>query len=865
MKTLILICFVCGILNVYANETNKPNKIATNKQIADDTTAASSSSASGAASVMATSSVAKESPANDAATKDKRQTKETKDAGNNNDAYANHRSDSITSGNSRSSANSDDPEDPQETIYGTDGRQFLIRPQQQQHSSQQSDEEQQEQSSQIQHHQPVVVGQLRNYPVTIRPHSSQLLEQSQEIQHYAYLQDLNRHQQKLPNQGKSRASHHKKSATRRQPTESQSNTQVEEAEQRYAVAVEQPVPQHLPRAHIYRPQIPYHIALQQQHLQTQAGGEQANQPQQQYQVIPEEQFLKLLEQELQARAYQEDQARRQQAQAQSQKATSQSQGLGHYRQRIESGDELQQQPDYVQYQVPRSRGGPKYLPLPQNIAHEQQQAALAEHEASVASPPPSLPPQIAYYQPQINYKTLANHPLAKSSLEKEIENLLASNKPHVAQVQIVDNSNEPSVLINHHHHRQTGPTPQPHPSRATPKAYLPTTAAPNSLADTNNRPFIPSALFRFSSYQQPTANYPSQSLPQHVVDAKKLGPVVYPQQPQNPTAQPPVQASQFYYQETPLPSPRPKAIRHKYGTKFSTTPSPLKTHQNDVNYPTPSKYAHPILYDIERPTAATAPSAPGDTSHFYPSPPDPHRNTPAPPTVAPTPAATSKYAQQYPLPVSSPSQSTIYVSQGTGIATPSRPVSTIKPKTIEDLKQLHLPQPGGKPLTQAEFQALVDAGYPVTAVPVPIPVPYEQYVKDHPEYRNQPPPQPPALPVNYEQLMRFAQLQQHQAPHHQYIPQRAASHPHHHPRNFIGRPSEPSVKIISSPSEPQQQTVSALGGGSVTYLRAIPENSKRRPRDESETEVLGAKEEQKNPVQDKQLDRNDNADEVAVN
>ncbi|XP_073836362.1 uncharacterized protein [Musca autumnalis] len=863
MKILILICFVlCGILNVYATETtNTANKITTTKQITDDTTAA----------VAGTATVAKESSTttNDA-TKDKRQTKDTKDGNN---VYANHRTDGISSsgssGNSRSSTNSDDPEDPQETIYGTDGRQFLIRPQSQSLQQQQSDEEQQQQQQEQQEHQPrhQQLTQLRNYPVTIRPHSSQLLEQSQEIQHYAYLQDINRQQQqqhKSHNQGKSRAGQNKKSAARSHQSESSANSQVEEAEQRYSVAVEQPVPAtHLqPRGQIYRPQIPYQVALQQQ-----PNGGAANH--QQYQIIPEEQFLKLLEEELQARAYHEDQVRRQQQQQQhhqqqhaqahaqahaqqaaAQKSTQHSHGLGHYRQRIETTDDEQQlQPEYVQYQTPRSRGGPKYLPLPQNPIQEQQnqQQQLLEQEA--AGPPqhpvpPSLPPQIAYYRPQINYKTLANHPLAKSSLEKEIENLFASNKPHVAPVQIVDNSNEPSVLINHHHHRHTitpsppapAPTVQTHsPRTISAKAYVPSTSAPNSLTDVNSQPFVPS-LFRLGNYPQPVGNYP-----QHVIDAKKLGPVVYP-----PSSQPPVQASQFYYQEA-LPSPRPKAVRHKYGTKFSTTPTPVKTHQNEVNYPAPSKYAQPIQYEAERPSPSTAPAEP---THFYPSPPDPHRNIHSPPTAPPTPAVTTKYShqaatdvRQLPLPASSPSQSSIYVSQGTGIATPSRPV---KQKTIEDLKQLHLPPPGGKPLTQAEFQALVDAGYPVTAVPVPVPVPYEQYVKDHPEYRNQPPPQPPALPVNYEQLMRFAQLQQHQGPHAQYIAAQRA-----HPRSLLARPSEPSVRIISSPSEPQAQSVSAIGGGSVTYLRAIPENSKRRPRDESDTKVLGENEDaEKNPVAD---------------
>lgn len=178
--------FRLGLLNVVCtSETNKPNKITTTKQIADDTTAAASASAATA------DGIAKEVSATSDATKDKRQTKDTKDAGN---GYANHRSDSISSsnGNSRSSSVSDDPEDPQETIYGTDGRQFLIRPQQsqqqlsdddQQQQQQQEQEQRQQQQQQHQHHrhQHLQVAQLRNYPVTIRPHSSQLLEQSQEV------------------------------------------------------------------------------------------------------------------------------------------------------------------------------------------------------------------------------------------------------------------------------------------------------------------------------------------------------------------------------------------------------------------------------------------------------------------------------------------------------------------------------------------------------------------------------------------------------------------------------------------------------------------------------------------------------------
>jgi len=74
--------------------------------------------------------------------------------------YPNHRSEATVE-------RSDDPEDGQETIYGTKPNQFIIRPiaphQHQQHES---------------HQEP----QLRNFAAAnSRPHAAQLLEQSQEV------------------------------------------------------------------------------------------------------------------------------------------------------------------------------------------------------------------------------------------------------------------------------------------------------------------------------------------------------------------------------------------------------------------------------------------------------------------------------------------------------------------------------------------------------------------------------------------------------------------------------------------------------------------------------------------------------------
>lgn len=100
----------------------------------------------------------------------KRLTKDTENATNN--LHANHRIDNDGNGN-------DDPEIGQETIYSPNQRQFLIRPTNVDYhhlTGQQHHLLQQHQTAAI-----VAPAQLRNYPVTIRPHNSQQLEQSQEV------------------------------------------------------------------------------------------------------------------------------------------------------------------------------------------------------------------------------------------------------------------------------------------------------------------------------------------------------------------------------------------------------------------------------------------------------------------------------------------------------------------------------------------------------------------------------------------------------------------------------------------------------------------------------------------------------------
>uniref|UniRef100_A0A182QCS2 Zasp-like motif domain-containing protein n=1 Tax=Anopheles farauti TaxID=69004 RepID=A0A182QCS2_9DIPT len=69
-----------------------------------------------------------------------------------------------------------------------------------------------------------------------------------------------------------------------------------------------------------------------------------------------------------------------------------------------------------------------------------------------------------------------------------------------------------------------------------------------------------------------------------------------------------------------------------------------------------------------------------------------------------------------------PSRSAIYVSQSTGV-TQSTAAATPAPAAHGH----KIPPKIDRPLTQEEFQALVDAGYSVVPVPVPVPVPISQF------------------------------------------------------------------------------------------------------------------------------------------
>lgn len=178
-----------------------------------------------------------------------------------------------------------------------------------------------------------------------------------------------------------------------------------------------------------------------------------------------------------------------------------------------------------------------------------------------------------------------------------------------------------------------------------------------------------------------------------------------------------------------------------------------------------------------------------------------------------------QYQPEAPQPVA-PSRSSIFVTQHLAAQNENaneKPQIPIGHQTISESHQRpRIPQTNAKkPISQAEFQALIDAGYKVTAIPVPVPV-----------------------PVSAEKYKQY-QLQQRQLYHQQQQQQQQLRHPQlHHPQAQIQYQLQPVHHAQPVPQygqhtrqqassnhylryQPQSQETSNDDGIFATYLRPI--------------------------------------------
>ncbi|XP_037036324.1 putative mediator of RNA polymerase II transcription subunit 12 [Bradysia coprophila] len=189
------------------------------------------------------------------------------------------------------------------------------------------------------------------------------------------------------------------------------------------------------------------------------------------------------------------------------------------------------------------------------------------------------------------------------------------------------------------------------------------------------------------------------------------------------------------------------------------------------------------------------------------------------------------------------SQSSIFVSQSTGIQ--QKPQVENEQPTQDNIQQhqqaqqlyhnhQQLPQQQhnpripltnpNRPLTQEEFQALVDAGYKVQAIPIPVPVPVsaEAYAQHQQQQQN--------LQQQQQQQQLQQQQQQPHQPHHQqqyqqpnpYHPQQSVNptrsssiRPQPSNKHYIRYHPQPTEGVLTSYLRPFLEQYNNLMGGKI--------------------------------------------------
>lgn len=333
-----------------------------------------------------------------------------------------------------------------------------------------------------------------------------------------------------------------------------------------------------------------------------------------------------------------------------------------------------------------------------------------------------------------------NRPLQDTSLEKEIAKLEGSfndgYKQHYSQPQHQQRKHKPQFQQYHFSSEETGQYAQPQAAALTSEPH---------------------------QYSQLSSK--EQQKPQYASDVQRF----YHQQPTPVQHQAEQNKVQYYSTERPV-----------YEHSSYDSSSPVKIVQSpNLKYQNPQTQHHHY-----------AQQQPQQHALYQDASPEVHK-------VEQPSAEISSEIYQKALGHNSqnaPSRSAIYVSQTTG-APPAHKKQYNKQSQLQQqhqhqhqqLHHHHAPQSAqqssqeqshetggaypevrlppinnGRPLTQEEFQALVDAGYSVTAVPVPVAVPAEEYYKNQKQqelkaqYKQQPAKRNP-----YSQAYKSAESEQH--------------------------------------------------------------------------------------------------------
>ncbi|XP_055716454.1 putative uncharacterized protein DDB_G0271606 isoform X2 [Phlebotomus papatasi] len=305
------------------------------------------------------------------------------------------------------------------------------------------------------------------------------------------------------------------------------------------------------------------------------------------------------------------------------------------------------------------------------------------------------------------YQKPTTHPLSDSSLEREIEKLVAANSPQQTASsqrqstkvpkarQFLPKNQHNFVFIPYQPHALQQFVPQQYAAAAIPQQQ--TLKQPQQLFSADFQQaskfhqFLPQAHFIPLVPQQ--AHQAQQAQQVHQLQQAQQA---HQQQQEHALASPIIS----YHQKAP-PSPPQSAHNSQHSQYPTTKPAEVKA-QPQQKTPDQKQPAHSTIY-VSHSTSTPPFASPTKQSHYTAKPTSHSQETPA-------------QAQH-----SQPAAQQVSIN--------SLAASIFK-----------TPPSQQRPLTQQEFQALVDAGYPVTPihVPVPVPVPADKYegLNQQPQQQN---------------------------------------------------------------------------------------------------------------------------------
>lgn len=331
--------------------------------------------------------------------------------------------------------------------------------------------------------------------------------------------------------------------------------------------------------------------------------------------------------------------------------------------------QIQQNNRFVQYHSPSSTAKPKYRPQ----AQPQPEAVAQYRQRHHFAPPQRIQPVNARIQPV--------RPLSETSFEKELQRLVESNIP-VAE----------ALKSGPRHHHQGIPQGIPNFSFPHDQEYIqqqPTHSSPNVKNGAERRP---------SKIESPASRY------QLVLQPQPAAPSNAPQYYTKPTAQ--ALVSPNFYQSSPPPrqyssnrqnqNQQPEISLQRFEEIVIQNPNESQFEPSNA-----MKIVEAPKLQYEKPTQEQLAQTKDTNQKRRPS------------QISQSFLKQVDTAKQLNAPIKSSIIS--HTTRAPVSSSTAAPVHSNNKEEPQKNDHIHIPLPEDRPLTQEEFQALVNAGYPVVA------------------------------------------------------------------------------------------------------------------------------------------------------